>query len=109
MKSSEEDIKEKFPSICYSCALSRKVPDTNEEKGYVGCVMRLIPESRLGRGVEHLDWEEIQEGEEVGEGWIYSKRRPFSVSSGNTGEGIMANLQLITKGIKSCNQFENKS
>ena len=95
---SKEEIQEKYPSICYSCNRARKVPDTNEQKGHVGCVIRLLK----GSNKDHL---EIEEGEEVAEGWIYSKRRPFSESSGTLGDGVMTNMQLITKRISSCKQF----
>jgi len=88
-----------YPSICYSCEKARKVADTNEQKGYVGCIIRFL------NGGTNRDYLEIEEGKEVAEGWIYSKRSPFSKSSGTLGEGVMSNLQLITKEIKSCRQY----
>lgn len=103
----KKDIEKQYPSICYSCENARKVADTNEQKGYVGCIIRFLSGHQL-KGGTNRDYLEIEEGKEVAEGWIYSKRSPFSKSSGTFGEGVMSNLQLITKEIKSCRQYIKK-
>lgn len=95
---SKENIKKQYPAICYSCERARKIADINEQKGYVECVLRFLRASQLKGGINR-DYLEIEEG------WVYSKRRPFSKSSGTVGEGVMTNLQLITKEIKYCRQY----
>lgn len=96
----KNQIQEEHPSICYNCQWARKVADTNEQKGYVGCVLRL-----LGNG-EKYDYNEITKAKEIAEGWVYTKRRPFQERYKGFGSGVMTNFQLITLEVSDCKQFK---
>lgn len=93
-----EEIKEKYPSICYNCRHSRK-PASNEntKKGYVGCCIRVLNN-------EQLDWTEINEAEEIGEGWVDLK----SDVTLDKGSGVITNFQLLTLKVNSCDQYTEK-
>lgn len=101
--SNKEEIEQKYPSICYGCDWARDISESNLEKGYVGCALRLV-----GRGNGHYDCDEITDGEVIAEGWIYNKRRPFDKDKHYL-SGVMTNYQLITKGINNCRQYEPRT
>ena len=51
------NVEEKYPSICYSCENARKpAADSNQEKGYVGCALRVMPK------YQHPDYDDYDEG-----------------------------------------------
>ena len=88
----ENEVKEKFPSICHNCEFARRpASDKNRDKGYVGCAKFLEKQSH---GF-------VTEGEELAEGWVDLKARVFSKPS-----GVITNYQLLTLGIKKCKLFE---
>lgn len=90
-----DEIKEKYPSICYNCDKARKpASDENTKKGYVGCCIRVID--------GNLDYYEINEAKEIAEGWVDLKS---NINLGK-GSGIISNLQLLTLEVKSCRQFK---
>lgn len=91
-----EGLKSRFPSVCYSCDFSRRpASNSNIEKGYVGCCIRVL-------NLPNRDFEEITDAEEIGEGWVDLKSRIGRASS-----GMITNFQLLTKGVKSCNFYKN--
>lgn len=95
-----EKIAQKYPSLCFGCELARK-PATSDSlrHGFVGCCLRVIDDIKHPDG---YDYREIEEAEEVAEGWVDLKTRPTF----GEGSGIISNLQIITKGVKSCKQFK---
>lgn len=94
-------VKKKHPSLCFRCDLARKPASLdNLKRGYVGCALRGITNMKHPDGYDH---DEIEEAEIVAEGWVDLKTRP--TLSGD-GSGIISNLQIITKGVKSCKQFK---
>lgn len=98
-KTELSEIIEKHPSICWGCENARKpASDENTKKGYVGCCIRALHGSKV------YDFTEINEADEIGEGWVDLKSQ---VKLGK-GSGIITNMQLLTKGVKSCKQFDFK-
>jgi hypothetical protein len=98
-------IKEKHPSICYSCDKARKpASDNNTKKGYVGCCLRVIGKRSHG-GELTYDWGEIKEAKEIGEGWVDLKSE---IKLGK-GSGVITNFMLLTLEVKTCNQYSPKS
>lgn len=94
-----EKIKQEFPSICYNCKNNRRPSsDKNAEKGYVGCAEYT---RRWKREDTSADF--VSEGHELAEGWVDLKAYIFTKPS-----GISTNFQLLTKGIKVCQEFEQK-
>jgi len=97
-----KQIKKDHPSICYNCKLARRpASEENLKKGYVGCCLRVIDKPHTN--YDTYDYDEINEGKEVGEGWVDLKSRPFNKPS-----GVISNLQLITLEIKSCSKYESR-
>lgn len=94
MENELEIIKEKHPSICYNCKLSRKPASIeNIKKGYVGCCLR----------TSNYDYYEILEAKEVAEGWV-DLRSKFKLGKGS---GIITNNMLLTLEVKECRQFKS--
>ena len=89
----ENQIKKDHPSICYECQNARKpASDENTKKGYVGCSVR--------SGKFPKDWDIIDAGKEVAEGWVDLRAKVFGQSS-----GLITNYQLITLEVKSCSEY----
>ena len=99
----KEKIIKKYSSICYTCNHSRKVCDANLKNGYVGCCGRVLPFPYS------FDYDVIENGYEVAEGWVYLKCKPFVKYDNTIDSGIITNFQLITKMIKSCRKYEPKT
>ncbi len=88
----EEQIIDTTKSICYNCENARKpASDQIMNQGYVGC-------AEFARK-EHYDF--IIEAEELAEGWVDLKTRIFGKKS-----GVITNLQLLTKEVKTCKEFQ---
>lgn len=87
-------------SICYNCIWARKpASDENRDKGYVGCAYFVSIEDHSDNRILST----IIEAEEVAEGWVDLRASVFGEKS-----GIITNLQILTKNVKSCTKFEEK-
>jgi hypothetical protein len=87
-------------SICQLCEYSRRVSSRElENKGYVGCCLP-IKKEKAGFNVDR-EYSFIESGEEVAEGWVDLRSKPFG-----DGSGVSTNFQLITLGIKRCSEFK---
>lgn len=103
IKEERENIKEKYPSICYNCYFSRKpASDENRDKGYVGCCIRALEQHQF-KGGRIRDYEIINEAKEVAEGWVDLRSSVFGEKS-----GIITDMMLLTKEVKSCDMYEFK-
>jgi len=91
-KDEQENIKKKYPSICYSCDNSRKTWSENLMKeGNVGCCIY----ATSSMGVEG-----ILEAKQIAEGWVDLRSPIFGEKS-----GVTTNMQIITKEVKKCKWF----
>ena len=94
-----EKVKQEFPSICYDCKNSRRLSsDENAQKGYVGCA-----EYTRRWKSDNCNVDFVTVGDFLGEGWVDLRSYVFGKPS-----GISTNFQLITRGIKVCQEFEQK-
>lgn len=98
MKSQEEIIKD-HPSICYSCARSRK-PVSNDflQEGLVGCTL-------LAEDID-VDTANI-ECEEAYTGWVYLKVKPFTWEFPILSK-VWTNCQLMTLKTTKCKYYRNE-
>ncbi len=97
MKLDKNKIQANHPSICYGCDNERRpAADENTAKGYVGCCMRVLRRPK--------DHEEINDGKEIGIGWVDLKANVFNKKS-----GVITNYQILTLEINHCNQFSPKT
>ena len=95
----ENDIKLKFPSLCWDCTYARNpASENNLQKGFCGCSYG------LDMGDHNLTFEEfIIDASIIGEGWVDLRSVPFGESS-----GVITNYQYLVNGVKKCKGFTKK-